>query len=845
MQISELNTLRSHIRVIHNIKDGPYLKLKCCNNQGNCEKAFLSYSAFTKHMIDCVNKPGSINDQNIEPNIDAINCTKFSNSNSTDFSVVSNFDSPISKSVFSRSINDSSNVSRHPNKIDDIKNANVSNAQISVNIISKDKSAKDKDALLSNIVNLKLPESTTNAIISSFTSYINSTSDTLKNFVLSNEFSNPPLCKALVDNINDLKNPFADIATTHLRNKKLESGPGFVKATRIVVNRQFKPTLHISRLYVKKPKQICFAYIPILQTLELVLRHEEVRIFLSKTHVNDPGVYRSPSDGSVVQNSEFYKNHPKALKIILYFDEYETVNALGSKTGRHKMGGLYMTLANLPFHINSKLKAIFLVAKFNCKDLKNGRISFRDILKPVFEDVRRLEQGIKLNDELHHGSILTISADNLGGNSIFGFVECFTAIHYCRYCVADIGKCRKMIKEDPKLIRNLKQYERHYQEFIVEKATNKKLTHKIGVKNVCLLSGLYYFDMFSAMSFDAMHDILEGVLQYVLKYIGKYMISQKILTLDEINARIESFDYGPINQSDKPSTFKVTKKGHLINQRACQAWCLLSVFPLMFADVMTTIHKPKFKLITTLVEIARIVFSPVINTSMIKSLQSLIEVHHRIVINHFQIALPAKFHFLIHYPKMIERLGPPVYYWCMRFEGKHNFFVDIINKIKNYKSLCMTLSKRHQIIFYNFWGKSQSELNEFSFGKQKLIIPPSGITNHFKNDNYLLNGINTMSFLNFNSIKFAVGYFLIEKVIENIVHFNEILYVFKHENEFKFITRCWNTSNYNSVYSAYQVNSTDEYKILHFKNLKYFETFNKLQNYNKSDWYIVTKRQYL
>lgn len=146
----------------------------------------------------------------------------------------------------------------------------------------------------------------------------------------------------------------------------------------------------------------------------------------------------------------------------------------------------------------------------------------------------------------------------------------------------------------------------------------------------------------------------------------------------------------------------------------------------------------------------------------------------------------------------------------MRFEGKHNFFVDIINKIKNFKNLNMTLSNKHQIISYNFWGNSQSKLNEFSFKKQRQIIISRDITKHFESQNYLLHKVTAMSFVNFNSIKFAVGYFLVYEILENVPQFNEIIHVFKHENEFKFITRLWN-SNYNSVYSAYQVNITDEY----------------------------------
>lgn len=349
-----------------------------------------------------------------------------------------------------------------------------------------------KDVLLSNIVQLNLPESTPDKIFTHFTSFINSTADDLQNFVLSKDFKDPQEYKLLLDKVNDLKTPFSGKSTSYLRKKKFTTAPGFVNPKRIVVSKEFKPVLHMSRLYVKKPKQICFTYVPILETLKLVLRHEKVRSYLSKPASSETNSYRTPSDGSAVKNCEFYKSHPNALKIILYFDEYETVNPLGSKTGKHKLGALYMTLANLPYHVNSKLKSIFLVAKFKCTDLKNGKISFDNILKPVLEDVQKLEEGVHLNHELHHGSILTISADNLGGNSIFGFVECFSASHYCRYCTADIGKCRKMIKENESLIRNVKEYEESYQQFKIESAKNKKIVHKFGVKHICLLIKLKY-----------------------------------------------------------------------------------------------------------------------------------------------------------------------------------------------------------------------------------------------------------------------------------------------------------------------------------------------------------------
>lgn len=102
---------------------------------------------------------------------------------------------------------------------------------------------------------MNLPESTTNSIFASYTSYINSTADDLRNFVLSKDFQGPQHHKLLLDKVNDLKTPFANISTSYLRKKKLTSAPGFVKPRPIVVSTEFKPVLHQIRLYVKRPNR--------------------------------------------------------------------------------------------------------------------------------------------------------------------------------------------------------------------------------------------------------------------------------------------------------------------------------------------------------------------------------------------------------------------------------------------------------------------------------------------------------------------------------------------------------------------------------------------------------------
>lgn len=51
-----------------------------------------------------------------------------------------------------------------------------------------------------------------------------------------------------------------------------------------------------------------------------------------------------------------------------------------------------------------------------------------------------------------------------------------------------------------------------------------------------------------------MHDILEGMLQYEIKEMLKHYIKvQHYLTLEELNGRISSYDFGYPNNKNKPT----------------------------------------------------------------------------------------------------------------------------------------------------------------------------------------------------------------------------------------------------------------------------------------------------
>lgn len=71
-------------------------------------------------------------------------------------------------------------------------------------------------------------------------------------------------------------------------------------------------------------------------------------------------------------------------------------------------------------------------------------------------------------------------------------------------------------------------------------------------------------------------------------------------------------------------------------------------------------------------------------------------------------------HFLLHYPDIIQEMGPIVYMSMMRCENKHKSLKNIGRKSNNFKNITKTISSRNEAEFvYNGFTYK----NEFKFGK--------------------------------------------------------------------------------------------------------------------------------
>lgn len=105
-----------------------------------------------------------------------------------------------------------------------------------------------------------------------------------------------------------------------------------------------------------------FYYVPILETLKSLLKNKNVlEQCLNNTPSRGQNFLSDILNAKCCNMNPFFLENKTSLKIILYQDSFEVCNPLGSAKKKHKILGVYMTLANMhPWH-RAKVDHIQLV----------------------------------------------------------------------------------------------------------------------------------------------------------------------------------------------------------------------------------------------------------------------------------------------------------------------------------------------------------------------------------------------------------------------------------------------------------------------------------------------------
>jgi len=375
--------------------------------------------------------------------------------------------------------------------------------------------------------------------------------------------------------------------------------------------------------------------------------------------------------------------------LYLFYDDFEPNNPLGSKSGIYKIGAVYVSIASIPVQYISSLDNIFLTQL--CFSADRMQYKNKSTFYKIIQQLKNLEtEGITITtssgkDVQVYFTLLLILGDNAGLNSILGFEESFQSNYFCRFCRSHKNDTKCQIEENEENLRNIENYVND----------SSSLSH--GIKEECIWHELPNFHITKNVYCDLMHDVLEEILRYDMAEIINCLIKKKYFSLQQLNERIKYFKFLEVGTGNPiPSIKPEYLKKRSIIMSASEMLALMIYFPILVGDLVPS-TEAIWDFYIVLYKMFDILISRTISESSISYLKILIAEHHQLYCQLFQQTLKPKFHILLHYPRILKKVGPVRHIWLMRYEAFHKQLKDTSTISHSRVNLLLTLCIKQQL----------------------------------------------------------------------------------------------------------------------------------------------------
>ena len=456
-------------------------------------------------------------------------------------------------------------------------------------------------------------------------------------------------------------------------------------------------------------------YVPVTEILKMLVQKEDIWPFVLHPCIASSNTeLTSFGSSDVLKSVCAVRKDGHLLLLHLYNDEFEIVNPIGSKRGKHKLNATYFTLGNLPNKYRSSLQHIHLLNIVKHNAVKE--MGYSEVLAPLVDELVKLyTEGFTMtlpdgSFQKFYAILCTVSGDNLSSHALAGFRTVFSSGRVCRMCMIAHDDVASTVCETQVTLRCAETHAYHVQA-VKENPDNAAI---YGVTGPSVFQRLDYFDVVQGFPPDIMHDCCEGVMPAIVYGIVKHLVDEKITTVRCINQKIASFVFQGADRVNKPEPFRSDCS---IIGSASQKMCLFRLLP-FFVDL--ELCPDALKLYGLSREVMMFVFSRCVSREDLAYIEQKIEALRICINEHFpRITVTPKFHYLIHYPTMMTRFGPLRNLWCMRFEAKHQYFKSVAASVGNFVNIAHTLATRHQMLQCYLFS-SENVL------KQEVILPNSG-----------------------------------------------------------------------------------------------------------------------
>lgn len=472
------------------------------------------------------------------------------------------------------------------------------------------------------------------------------------------------------------------------------------------------------------------------------------------------------------------------IGIILYLDDFEIVNPLGSSKGNFKLLGVYMTLNNLPLYYRSRVNNIQLVMLCRQKDVK--QFGLTEVLRPLTDDMVLLEKsGVTINGAQHTVRLNFVVGDNLASHAVGGFTQNFSSsTYFCRYCL--ITRCE--FEQKPHAIGARRTVE-NYNESLkcLEKAgTGSSDFGIVGNSPFHVLK--HYHVCNSGLPPCIAHDLFEGVVRHDLALCINYFVKNKNwFTYDYLNNRIVTMKYTTNDMRNKPAKVPTLQVERLVGH-AIQNWTFLRLLPLYVGTKVVDVTDSIWQLVVLLANIVDLLMAPKITPAQVAHLKVLTEdyITSRSALFPLHKIRP-KHHYMLHYSELIQQFGPLSHVWTLKFESKHQYFKQCTRSTRNFKNITKTLSERHQLCqaFQAAKGSfalQPEESTDMSISERSTMLSRVG--------NIALPKSTPLKKATVNGFVYTCNDYILISGTRYDVTFGCIVGMFKHDGMYLFLVEC-------------------------------------------------------
>lgn len=543
--------------------------------------------------------------------------------------------------------------------------------------------------------NLSLPRSLVNEILKMFKEFYNNfcikhiklklnNSQKLQNY---SDIQDTLIMLDIVEKI------FDNFKSEHLALKYFSDKGFLIQPLSVTINSSLQPRRHkgLNTIKIIKSKiEIVPMKSVLIKFLELPHVYHSIISFLREQEISSQ--FKSLLQGELWKRIRNQFAQKTVLPLVLYFDDVEINNPLGTHRGIKKLGALYYFIASIPFEYASKLENIFLAQVNKTVDHTDdeGRLQNNIIFTNVVEQLMKLEcEGITINisgeKKQIYFALVSIIGDNLGLNTILGFTRGFNVGQSCRICTVDRTTSRTQVNEDIQMLRTADSY------------VDDVMNTSNGILEECVFNRVSTYSVIDNAILDPTHDLNEGICRYEMGLVLHLLImKEKIFSIEILNSRLQFFgtDSSLMNAPVEIS-FNAVKKKFLILSAAEMSY-FVHYFALIIGDLVPPTNRT-WLLYISLRKIMCMIMQPIVTEDLCKKLENVISAHHKLYLALSGETLKPKHHHLLHYPRIMRRYGPLKHLATIRLEAKHKNLTTVAKSVTSRVNPAHTVAMKIQL----------------------------------------------------------------------------------------------------------------------------------------------------